>query len=327
MFEMLGNFSFGDYFKAEAIRWAHELITEGFGIDHDRLWVTVYLDDQEAIDAWIDGVGRPPERIVRRDMYDADGRAGQLLAHARGRTGRSVLGDLRGPRTQLRSGRRPRRRRGPVHGDLEPGLHPGSGGRGAAGDRSASLQEHRHGVVAGTRRRAPAGRRQRVRDGSPAADARGGRVALGPDARRRPAGRRVPQGHRRARARDDVPDRGRRAALERRPRVHPAPHASPRRHAREAAGHRGIGHDAHDRRGGGAIRRHLPRAPRERGVRPPGGRLGGGALLGHLAPGPRAVRGGEGPRGRRARARTRSSSPTRSASRCSSRRSWRPTPD
>ena len=73
LFEMLGNFSFGDYFKADAIRWAHELITEGFGIEHDRLWVTVYLDDQEAIEAWIDGAGVAPDRIVRRDMYDADG--------------------------------------------------------------------------------------------------------------------------------------------------------------------------------------------------------------------------------------------------------------
>src|SRR5881409_1515531 len=49
-FEMLGNFSFGDYFKKEAIRWAHELVTEGYGIDHDLLWVTVYESD-EARDA------------------------------------------------------------------------------------------------------------------------------------------------------------------------------------------------------------------------------------------------------------------------------------
>src|SRR5918996_2352180 len=62
-FEMLGNFSFGDYFKADAIRWAHELVTEGYGIDHDLLWVTVYEGDDEAVQAWVEGVGIAPERI------------------------------------------------------------------------------------------------------------------------------------------------------------------------------------------------------------------------------------------------------------------------
>jgi alanyl-tRNA synthetase len=72
-FEMLGNFSFGEYFKADAIRWAYELVTEGYGIDHDLLWVTVFEQDQEAIDGWVDGVGLRPERIVRRGFVDANG--------------------------------------------------------------------------------------------------------------------------------------------------------------------------------------------------------------------------------------------------------------
>jgi alanyl-tRNA synthetase len=72
-FEMLGNFSFGDYFKADAIRWAHELVTEGYGIDHDLLWVTVFEEDDEAIEAWVDGVGLVPDRIVRRGFVDANG--------------------------------------------------------------------------------------------------------------------------------------------------------------------------------------------------------------------------------------------------------------
>jgi alanyl-tRNA synthetase len=72
-FEMLGNFSFGDYFKADAIRWAHQLVTGDWGIDHDLLWVTVFREDQEAIDAWVDGVGLSPERIVRRGYVDAQG--------------------------------------------------------------------------------------------------------------------------------------------------------------------------------------------------------------------------------------------------------------
>jgi alanyl-tRNA synthetase len=69
-FEMLGNFSFGDYFKREAIRWAHELVTEGFGIDHDRLWATVYETDDEAVELWIEEGGLAPERIVRRGKAD-----------------------------------------------------------------------------------------------------------------------------------------------------------------------------------------------------------------------------------------------------------------
>ena len=64
-FEMLGNFSFGDYFKAEAIPFAWELVTEVLGIDGDRLWVTVYESDDEAEQIWRDAVGIPAERIQR----------------------------------------------------------------------------------------------------------------------------------------------------------------------------------------------------------------------------------------------------------------------
>ena len=64
-FEMLGNFSFGDYFKAEAIPFAWELYTEVLGLDADRLWVTVHDTDDEAEAIWRDDVGVPPERIQR----------------------------------------------------------------------------------------------------------------------------------------------------------------------------------------------------------------------------------------------------------------------
>ncbi len=64
-FEMLGNFSFGDYFKAEAIPWAFELYTGVLGIDPDRLWVTVHEDDDEAEQIWRDRVGFPADRIQR----------------------------------------------------------------------------------------------------------------------------------------------------------------------------------------------------------------------------------------------------------------------
>jgi len=64
-FEMLGNFSFGDYFKADAIPFAWELVTEVLGIDGERLWVTVYETDDEAEAIWRDVVGVRPERIQR----------------------------------------------------------------------------------------------------------------------------------------------------------------------------------------------------------------------------------------------------------------------
>jgi len=62
-FEMLGNFSFGDYFKAEIIAWAWELLTEVLKMDGDRLWVTVHDSDDEAAGIWRDSVGIPAERI------------------------------------------------------------------------------------------------------------------------------------------------------------------------------------------------------------------------------------------------------------------------
>jgi alanyl-tRNA synthetase len=64
-FEMLGNFSFGDYFKRDAIKYAWELLTGVYKLPADKLWVTVYIDDDEAYDVWANEVGVPRERIVR----------------------------------------------------------------------------------------------------------------------------------------------------------------------------------------------------------------------------------------------------------------------
>ncbi len=69
-FEMLGNFSFGDYFKREAIKWAWELLTEVFEIPPERLVATVYEEDEEAYAIWRDEVGLPPERIFRLGRKD-----------------------------------------------------------------------------------------------------------------------------------------------------------------------------------------------------------------------------------------------------------------
>jgi alanyl-tRNA synthetase len=74
-FQMAGNFSFGDYFKAGAIPFAWELVTNsvgdgGYGLDPDRIWVTVYQDDDEAVDIWRRDVGLPADRIQRRGVLD-----------------------------------------------------------------------------------------------------------------------------------------------------------------------------------------------------------------------------------------------------------------
>jgi alanyl-tRNA synthetase len=69
-FEMLGNFSFGDYFKRNAIQFAWEFLTVTLGIPQERLWVTVYAEDDEAADIWLNEVGVNPARFVRIDTMD-----------------------------------------------------------------------------------------------------------------------------------------------------------------------------------------------------------------------------------------------------------------
>lgn len=75
-FEMLGNFSFGDYFKSDAIPWSWDLVTEVFGFDGDRLWITVHESDDEAEAIWHEQVGVPMERIQRLGDKDNFWQAG-----------------------------------------------------------------------------------------------------------------------------------------------------------------------------------------------------------------------------------------------------------
>ncbi len=64
-FEMLGNWSFGDYFKRDSLKWGWELLTQVYKLPADKLWATVYIDDDEAYDIWTQEIGLPPERVVR----------------------------------------------------------------------------------------------------------------------------------------------------------------------------------------------------------------------------------------------------------------------
>ena len=64
-FEMLGNWSFGDYFKRDSIKWGWELLTQVYKLPADKLTATVYIDDQEAYDIWTKEIGLPPERVIR----------------------------------------------------------------------------------------------------------------------------------------------------------------------------------------------------------------------------------------------------------------------
>ena len=69
-FEMLGNFSFGDYFKTDAIHWAWEFLTETLAIPADRLWITIFESDDEAHDIWANEIGIPEDRIIRLGKAD-----------------------------------------------------------------------------------------------------------------------------------------------------------------------------------------------------------------------------------------------------------------
>jgi alanyl-tRNA synthetase len=64
-FEMLGNWSFGDYFKRDSLKWGWELLTQVYKLPPDKLWATVYIDDDEAYDIWTKEIGLPAERVVR----------------------------------------------------------------------------------------------------------------------------------------------------------------------------------------------------------------------------------------------------------------------
>ena len=167
-FQMAGNFSFGDYFKRGAIELAWSLLTNsvddgGYGFDPERLWATVYLDDDEAAQLWQEVTGA----AAGADPAPRHGR--QLLVDGHPRAVRPVVGDLLRPRPRVRPRGRTRCQRGPLHRDLESRVHAERARRGHVqgrlrDPRAAAAQEHRHRHGRRTRRVPAAGRRQRLRD-------------------------------------------------------------------------------------------------------------------------------------------------------------------
>ena len=150
-FEMLGNFSFGDYFKERAIELAWNLVTKEFGLPKDKLTATVYIDDDEAFDLWKKIAGLPESRIIRIAGSD------NFWAMGDHRPVRPVLGNLLRPRRPDpgRPARLARRRRRPLHRDLESRLHAvRAAARRQARRPAEALDRHRHGARAHRRRAA-----------------------------------------------------------------------------------------------------------------------------------------------------------------------------
>ncbi len=137
-FEMLGNFSFGDYFKREAIAWAWEFLTEVLGLDPDRMWVTVHESDDEAEAMWADEVGFPRDRIQRlgEDNFWEMGDTGPCGPSS------EIFWD-NGPDARPRRGPGQFGGREPLRRALEPGVPAVRPGRRRQLERPAQA-EHRH---------------------------------------------------------------------------------------------------------------------------------------------------------------------------------------
>ena len=135
-FEMLGNFSFGDYFKEQAIVHAWTLLTKEWGLPADKLTATVYHTDDQAFDLWKKIAGLPDHRIIR--IADQ----GQFLGDGQRRSVRAVQRDLLRPRRPYprRPARQPGRGRRSLRRDLEPRLHAICAGGGRDRRRTAQAQ-------------------------------------------------------------------------------------------------------------------------------------------------------------------------------------------
>ena len=149
-FEMLGNFSVGDYFKEKAIEWAWEFVTERMKLPKERLWAAIYLDDDEAHDIWLK-TGVPEERIRRFDekenYWGPAGNEGPCGPCS------EIHYDFGGTCRHGQAGRRvrPQLRLRTVPGAVEPGVHAVLPGHGRHAD-SAAQSQHRYRNGPGARR-------------------------------------------------------------------------------------------------------------------------------------------------------------------------------
>ena len=231
-FEMLGNFSFGDYFKAEAVAWAYELVTEGFGIDPDRLWVTVFERTTRRSTSGTRSACRR-DRIVRRGLDEGEfATTGHTHAAGPGGPCSEIFVD-RGPKYGPEGGPDVDEERfmeiwnlvfiqDEVDDRLEVvGELPAKNvDTGSSLERVAMVLQDVDNVF----------ETDLLRPLLEVGESLSGRTHGADDRTRR-----VAEDRGRARAGDDVPDRRRCPAVERGPRLRPAPDAPPGRLARPAA--------------------------------------------------------------------------------------------
>ena len=303
-FEMLGNFSFGDYFKKDAVAWGWEFVTskKWLGIDPSRLAATVFAGegavpwDEEAYDLW-KAAGLPPERIEKlgsKDNFWAMGDTGPCgpcseihyfqgsdFPCAEEKAGRTCQGVACDCDRWLEI--------------LEPGLHAvRARGRREAHAAAQAVDRHRRRSRAHGRGRAGQAlqlRHRHLPEHHPV-HREGRREEVRP---RRGTGRRLDAGHRRPRQGHHLPGGRRRAAGQRRTRLRAAANHAARHPARKAAGARpGLpahgGRSGHRRDGG-----RLPGDSREPRLHPQGGRAGGGVLPPHARQGAHHPRGADPP--------------------------------
>ena len=275
-FEMLGNFSFGDYFKKDAIAYAWELITKEYGLPKDKLYVSVFREDDEAEKLWREVTDVSPDRIFRLDEADNFWQMGETGPCGPCSEIYYDFGPEAGP------GAFPDESRRQIRRDLESGVHAVRSRFQRQDDSAAApLHRYRHGPRA--HRRGPAGQALELRYRPAAAHHRPRRRAVQEDLRRRRSHRHRLAHQCRSRPRHGVSDQRRRAPVERRTRVRapqdhaprdaqrphgrrlrsvpvPADRIRRRAHARRLSGNDGkrLARRARRKRRRASLRHHLP---------------------------------------------------------------------